>query len=268
MTAQELAPRSEIVRPLMTAAAAVKEYEAFEDLKSKLLTSLDYQVISGKPFIKKRGWRKLALVFNISDEIIDEKRVDREDGSFLWEFKVRAVAPNGRFTEAVASCDSRERKFAHTEHDVRATAHTRSKSRAISDLIGAGEVSAEEMEAESSDVEEAPPEQTTTRPPRSESAAYKLAADELAAKSLAKPQELRPFIHTFADPIPVELAEDLKKELDRVMTQYPPSKYAIRPGKSPDELASVYMKDVPLDSIQLVKNNLAEAERKLVGGGE
>ena len=33
-----------------------------------------------------------------------------------------------------------------TEHDVISTAHTRAKSRAIADLIGAGEVSAEEME--------------------------------------------------------------------------------------------------------------------------
>src|ERR1700674_1112033 len=69
----------------------------------------------------------------------------REDGSFVWSFRVRAQAPNGRFTEAVAAGDSRERKFSHIEHDVQATAQTRAKSRAISDLIGAGEVSAEEM---------------------------------------------------------------------------------------------------------------------------
>lgn len=90
-----------------------------------------------------------------------------------------------------------------------------------------------------------------------------------APEDVSKPDtELRPFIYTFADPIPAELAEDLKKELDKIMVQFPPMKYAIRPGKSPDELASVFVKDVPRDCVQLVKNNLAEAERKLIGGGE
>lgn len=144
----------EIVKPIMKAKDALAEIKAFEELKSKLLAESDYQRISEKNFIKKSGWRKLALVFNISDQIIENSRKDRPDGSFVWFFRVKATAPNGRYTEAVGSCDSRERRFAHTEHDVYATAHTRTKSRAISDLIGAGEISAEEMEASGSNLVE------------------------------------------------------------------------------------------------------------------
>ncbi len=137
----------EIVKPIVKAKDALSEIRVFEELKSKLLSESDYQNISGKNFIKKSGWRKLALVFNISDQVVENSRRDRPDGSFVCFFRVRAIAPNGRFSEAVGSCDSKERRFAHLEHDIFATAHTRSKSRAISDLIGAGEISAEEMEA-------------------------------------------------------------------------------------------------------------------------
>lgn len=126
---------------------ALGEIKAFEEMKSKLLAKTDFQSISGKNFIKKSGWRKLALVFNISDQVVESSKKERSDGSFVWFFRVRATAPNGRFTEAVGSCDSKERRFAHAEHDVYATGHTRAKSRAISDLIGAGEISAEEMQA-------------------------------------------------------------------------------------------------------------------------
>lgn len=134
-----------IVKPIVKTQDALSDLRIFEELKSKLLSKGDYQLIQGKNFIKKSGWRKLALVFNISDEIIEKAKTEREDGSFVWAFRVRATAPNGRYTESVGSCDSNERKFFHAEHDVQSTAHTRAKSRAISDLIGAGEITAEEL---------------------------------------------------------------------------------------------------------------------------
>ncbi|HZW54984.1 MAG TPA: hypothetical protein VFF30_01710 [Nitrososphaerales archaeon] len=145
---QQLAEEAEtaVVKPLVQTKDAITDLKAFQDLKAQLLSNSDYQAIQGKNFIKKSGWRKLALVFNISDEVVYQDKQTREDGSFVWTFRVRAIAPNGRYTEAVAGCDSKERKFSHMEHDVEATAHTRAKSRAISDLIGAGETSAEEMD--------------------------------------------------------------------------------------------------------------------------
>jgi hypothetical protein len=69
---------------------------------------------------------------------------------FLWRIEVETYhRGSGRSMTAVAVCPSKERKFAHPEHDVFAVCHTRAVNRAISDLVGLGEVSAEEIEAES-----------------------------------------------------------------------------------------------------------------------
>ena len=140
--------RNEIVKPIVSIDDAIKAKKQFDDLCNRLLDKNDYQLIGNKPFKKKSAWRKLAQVFNLSDEILSADKTIREDKSFFWEFTVKAIAPNGRYTVATGSCDSKERNFAHVEHDVKATAHTRAKSRAISDLIGGGEVSAEELEFE------------------------------------------------------------------------------------------------------------------------
>jgi hypothetical protein len=147
--------------PLVTPEKAAAQWQLFEALKAKLLGIEDYQSIAGRRYIKRSGFRKIAVYFGISDRIIKEERTEREDdGSFFWRIEVEAFAPNGRSCVGVGACDSRERKFAHIEHDVYATAHTRAKSRAISDLVAGGAVSAEEVEAENtpSETQETPTE--------------------------------------------------------------------------------------------------------------
>ena len=136
------------VKPLVSPEKAAEEWARFESLKAKLLTDEDYQTIVGKRYIKRSGFRKIAVYFGLSDRILEQERIDREDGSFSWRIVVEVEAPNGRISTGVGACDSRERNFAHIEHDVYAIAHTRAKSRAISDMVAGGAVSAEEMEAE------------------------------------------------------------------------------------------------------------------------
>ena len=140
------------VSPLVSPSQAAKAWKLFLELKEKLLTSDDYQQISGKMFITKSGFRKIAVAFNLSDRILESERVDREDGSFYWRIVVEAEADNGRKSTGVGICDSKERKFAHVEHDVFATCHTRAKNRAISDMVAGGVVSAEEMESSAKEV--------------------------------------------------------------------------------------------------------------------
>lgn len=132
------------------------------DLVEALLDDqADYQ--SGKK--KKSAWRKLAKAFNISDEKICD-RIIRDDNHQIISayFEVKAILPNGRYGIGVGDCSifdkinhndaempsnfELRKRFTNAEHDVIATAHTRAKSRAIADLIGAGEVSAEEVEGE------------------------------------------------------------------------------------------------------------------------
>lgn len=145
---QQITPY-DIVRPLVSPDQAAYEWKIFEQLKANLLSSDDYQEIMGKKYIKRSGFRKIAVYFGLSDSILEEQKVEREDGTFYWRIVVEAKAPNGRTSVGVGICDSKERKFAHLEHDVYATCHTRAKSRAISDMVAGGALSAEEMEAPS-----------------------------------------------------------------------------------------------------------------------
>lgn len=137
------------VRPLVDPKEARRQWDEFEALKTALLTQDDYQKISGNRYIKKSGFRKIAVYFGLSDTIQYEEKVEREDDSFYWRIKVQVEAPNGRTSVGVGICDSTERRYAHLEHDVYATAHTRAKNRAISDMVAGGVVSAEEVETHS-----------------------------------------------------------------------------------------------------------------------
>lgn len=139
-----------IVAPVVSPAQAKEAWDNYQALCKALLVGNDYQPIAGKSYKKKSAWRKLATAFNISVEVVKEERKEYTDSNgkpyFVWEVSAKASAMNGRSMSGLGSCASNERTFAHVEHDVRATAETRAKNRAISDLIGAGEVSAEEME--------------------------------------------------------------------------------------------------------------------------
>ena len=138
---------------------AAQVQQNFLDLVDVLLDKSDYQ--AGKK--KKSAWRKLARAFNISDEPIIKEIVRDENHQIISAyFEVKAILPNGRSGFGVGDCSifdkiksddvelpsnfELRKRFTNAEHDVIATAHTRAKSRAISDLIGAGEVSAEELD--------------------------------------------------------------------------------------------------------------------------
>lgn len=171
---------SPIVEPVINVDEAVKKWQAFQDLKGKLLEERDYifyvkykEEWKGKkyqkqkafekkkeaeefakkkkgavvPAVKKSGWRKLATPFNLSDDIVKEVPIKDNGRIKGWRLTVKITAPNGRTSIGVGACTEDERRFAHTEHDTYATAHTRAKNRAISDMIAGGEVSAEEIQA-------------------------------------------------------------------------------------------------------------------------
>jgi len=141
-----LSTTTDIVRPAVSAQQAIAAWNEFQDLKKAILQPSDLQRISGKDFMKKSAWRKFATFFNLNDKIVEEVQTPHQDGQgWTWKIKVECMAPNGRITEGVGMCSTSERNFAHLEHDTYATAHTRAKNRAISDMVAAGEVSAEEV---------------------------------------------------------------------------------------------------------------------------
>lgn len=169
-----------IVTPAVTAAKALEAQQAYQELCAALLDSTDVMAIGKKEFRKKSAWRKLAVAFNVSVKQL-ERSVDREggDGRILRATVVcLATAPNGREVDGMGVCDIFEKccpgaddnsagcknksqwhthcpvgcdgrqHFSNPEHDLPATADTRAKNRACSDLFGMGEVSAEEVNQE------------------------------------------------------------------------------------------------------------------------
>ena len=169
----ELVPITETVTLPVTVDEAVRQWEEYQDLNKRLLDPSDYQRVGDKAFKKKSAWRKYARAYNLTDRVTYEHVERFPDGFPIWaRVRVQATAANGRATEAdheahvtercceaarnlpcpkkppkhshcVIGCDGRS----HWSHpgDLPATALTRAKNRAIADLIGAGEISADEM---------------------------------------------------------------------------------------------------------------------------
>lgn len=143
---------------------AKQQWNAYQELCRGILDDSDYQKIRvsekdpetgdyvkvEREFKKKSAWQKLGRAFNVDTRIV-EKEFQRTKTGHINEayYCVRATLPNGRSVESDALCSRAEKgKSKVSDHTIMATAKTRATNRAISELIGAGEVSSEEMTAE------------------------------------------------------------------------------------------------------------------------
>lgn len=138
-----LPSRDMMVMPLTDPRAAHQAIEAYEQLKTAIVRPDDQVTVKGRTFLKKSFWRRVATCFGLDVHLLQETRVLSETGVLSYSVIYRAVAPNGRSMDGDGYCSSEE--FGPTEHNIRAKAHTRAKNRAISDLVGSGEVSADEL---------------------------------------------------------------------------------------------------------------------------
>ena len=149
--------RSEVIRPL-DADQLIESFAAYQELLPRLLDESDYQAAGkdkdGKPkkFVKKSGWRKIATAFDLDVVRVHDEIERDEHGQPVRAMAVyRAIAPSGRSMDGDGYCSVDEDRFERAnsrkklENDLRATATTRAKNRAISDLVGMGDVSAEEV---------------------------------------------------------------------------------------------------------------------------
>ncbi|KAJ7950342.1 Peptide transporter family protein [Quillaja saponaria] len=118
----------------------VSLFKEYQNAAMAILDKSDYTLISGNPFIRKTGWRKISCYFNISYEIRD-KDIEFDDNHNVQraEFVVRAYMQGGRFSDGWGSCERREKRFSKPNHDIPSTAETRAKNRACQDLLGIGE---------------------------------------------------------------------------------------------------------------------------------
>lgn len=133
----------------------VSEMKSMVDQHRKLLNALidpdtDLVTRGKKSYKRKSYWRKLASVAGISIEKLEEHKETNGEGNITWYVTVRASLPNGQFMDGTGACTQDEpggqgNIVLRTIHETRATAETRAKNRAISDLTAFGEVSAEEI---------------------------------------------------------------------------------------------------------------------------
>ena len=165
-----------IVKPI-DVEGTLEAFKMFQDIKTRLLSVNDFMKFGtdgkpthdkdGKGYIKKEGWLKIKTAFGISISLGKPYRTDGEDSDgyyYLWTVPVRATAPNGQYHEAYGACSSRKPFFSKKhgekinpkEEDILLTAQTVGINRAVSGLVGGGELSAEEMAGTSDSTESAP----------------------------------------------------------------------------------------------------------------
>lgn len=149
----ELSPVATAVMMPFDAKEVSGAMSAYQEVVRATLDATDWQ---GKPgtrgaFVKKSGWRKIAKAFGLSVTRVDDGVERDDDGNPLRAWAIyRAAHSNGQTQDGDGYCSVDESRFAQVkgrqklENDLRATATTRAKNRAISDLVGMGEVSAEE----------------------------------------------------------------------------------------------------------------------------
>ncbi|KAJ1378123.1 hypothetical protein SESBI_48173 [Sesbania bispinosa] len=110
---------------------SVSLFKEYQNAAMAILEKTDYTLISGSPYIKKSGWRKISCYFNISYEIRDKNiEFDENRNVQRAEFVIRAYMQGGRFSDGWGSCERREKRFQKPNHDIPSTAETRAKNKA------------------------------------------------------------------------------------------------------------------------------------------
>jgi hypothetical protein len=140
------APPAPSLLPVFRGQQMTEAFEAYRELQRALDAGMPDQLmnIRGRMFRKKGYWRAIATAFNLNVACVKEEVT--ETG---WLVVYRATTPSGRFIDGDGACENDEKSDGQdTEHNVRSHAHTRAFNRAVSNLVGFGEVSAEEMRHE------------------------------------------------------------------------------------------------------------------------
>jgi hypothetical protein len=134
--------------------------DTFQKAKASILSKKDLAIMkNGLVTIKRSGWRKIAMVFGLSLKIVSIEKTfigKEEDRHLIVEARVIAKDNLGREQEEVGICDWTEfignSKLKGTIHNITTKAITRAYNRAISNMVGGGEVSAEEIDISVEDV--------------------------------------------------------------------------------------------------------------------
>lgn len=165
------------VRPVLTPDEARAAMQAYQDIVTAVTDEGDYQTFvddKGKPhkFRKRSGWKKLERFFFVSVEVRSLRPFHRHNPNVCLRVKMpdafkdvpecgcpyfgvtatmRAIdTRSGRFSENTGTCTLGERRVpaGASLHDLTTRAVNRGANRAVADLLGVSDPSAEEAQAE------------------------------------------------------------------------------------------------------------------------
>ena len=156
---------SGMVRPALTVDKTLDAFDEYLRLKQGLDCRMPDAImeIAGKKYRKAAYWQAVAVAFNLYvGPVKEEVSSMGDDWGYILLYE--AVAPNGRRVVADGAAFASEKVNRNgtmpSVHIVRSLAHTRAFNRAVSRLVGFGEVSAEE--AHNDDSRSAHSERTTS----------------------------------------------------------------------------------------------------------
>ena len=131
---------------------SVEAFAAYQRLQAQLDTALKDCTckIKGKLYRKKSYWRAVGMSFKLSVDLLQEQQLTAPNNEKDWGWMATycARAMNGQYAVGDGACFASEKRGNDTVHNVRSAAHTRAYNRAVSNLVGFGEVSAEEFNRE------------------------------------------------------------------------------------------------------------------------
>jgi len=270
-----------ISKPLVNVEDAIKAWEEYQGLSKAICTKADVQIIQGREFKKKSFWRKIDKFFGLSLELISEKeevknaliriqkgskkeieyyplnslpeikdsKTEQVKKTFVFTVVYRATAPNGQYMDGDGACDTWEDGYADSYHNVRATAHTRAKNRAIADLVGFGEVSAEEIR---------PGNKYNSSPPQKPAASPSPSKTEVDATN-----KLEQEILTLVDE--KKISDNAKKKaIDYINAKHPNGKKVFH-GLKNLELLKQHILDLPEEAEGV---QIAPEDESKIGDGE
>jgi hypothetical protein len=186
LTVVEPTPQTIVEADPAQAVSALENYRQIQAALDKSMPDCIME-IGDKKFRKKVYWRAIATAFNLELELKEEHR-EEIGGDWGYLVTYRATAGNGRTCDGDGACFASEKRGdVATVHNVRAHAHTRAKNRAISDLVGFGEVSAEEVNR---DAPEAQPNTARTAAGGPVITATQAKVKRMWAKSYARAEQL------------------------------------------------------------------------------
>ena len=138
------------ILPAQSIADSVAAFAEYQTLKKELGDpNVDFTRIGSSVHPNKSFVSKLRKFFAISCEVTRDEMLVFDDKLIGWIVTVRASHSSGQYQDGDGTCELKEKNpNQQTIHNVRAHAVTRAKGRAVMDLVGFGDVTAEEIQGE------------------------------------------------------------------------------------------------------------------------